>query len=492
MDNTRTPTRPVFENTYLDLPSRCYVRSAPEPVPAARLLYLNRSLCAALGLDPDGCDAAGWAALCSGAVGGADALALAYAGHQFGHFSPSLGDGRAHLLGELRDAAGRRHAVQLKGSGRTAYSRGGDGLAALGPVLREYLLSEAMHALGVPTTRALAVVATGRSVYREGPLPGAILTRVARGLLRVGSFEYFAARGDSDALDALLGLALRQFHPELVDHPAPALALLTAVAGTQASLIAQWMALGFIHGVMNTDNVAISGETLDYGPCTFMNTHDAATVYSAIDRQGRYAYGNQPAIAQWNLARLAEALLPVFPGDGEQALADARAVIEAFPAHYRRALVARYRAKLGLGAARDGDEALIDELLRLMQAGAADHTRLFRRLCDLRADPRAEPAVHALFTVTDGLSAWLERWQVRVGAPDPAAAGAMRAVNPALIPRNHHVDAALRAAVEADDFAPYERLQRALSTPYQDRPEFSDLAQPPPPGGDIRNTFCGT
>jgi len=492
MDGTRSPAPPVFENGYLDLPARCYVRTAPEPVPAARLLYLNRALCEALGLDPDARDAAGWAALCSGADSGTQALALAYAGHQFGQFSPSLGDGRAHLLGELRDADGRQHAVQLKGSGRTPYSRGGDGLAALGPVLREYLISEAMHALGVPTTRALAVVATGRSVHREARLPGAILTRVARGLLRVGSFEYFAARGDTEALAALLGQALRRFHPELADHPVPALALLTAVAGTQASLIAQWMALGFIHGVMNTDNVAISGETIDYGPCAFMNAHDAATVYSAIDRHGRYAYGNQPAIAQWNMARFAEALLPLFPGDGEQALADARAVIEAFPVHYRRALLALYRAKLGFGDARDGDEGLIDELLRLMQAGAADHTLLFRRLCDLRADPLAAPAVLALFTASAGMDTWLARWQARVGAPDQAAAAAMRAVNPALIPRNHHVDAALRAAVEADDFAAFERLRNALSTPYQDRPEFSDLSRPPAPGGDIRNTFCGT
>lgn len=493
------PESAVFEDACHDLPERCYIRTAPDPGPLPRLLYLNQPLCRALGLDPDARDPEGWAALLSGREAArqgvsdhADAVALAYAGHQFGHFSPSLGDGRAHLLGALRDAQGRQHAVQLKGSGRTPFSRGGDGLAALGPVLREYLMSEAMHALGVPTTRALAVVTTGRSVYRETAQPGAILTRIARGLLRVGTFEYFAARGDTAVVQALVAHALRHLHPDHDGAANPALALLEAVAAAQAELVAHWMSLGFIHGVMNTDNVAISGETIDYGPCAFMNAHDAATVYSAIDHQGRYAYGNQPAIAQWNLARFAEALLPVFPGDRDQALAEASALVTGFADRYERARLARYRAKLGLSGAEADDAALIDALLESMRVGAADHTLVFRRLADLRADPSAEAEWLALFGAGAGASDWLTRWRERSGPPDAAAAAAMRGVSPALIPRNHHVDAALRAAVEEGDFSLFERLQSACSDPFNDRPAFADLCAPPPPGGDIRNTFCGT
>ena len=482
----------AFDNSYARLPRHMYARLDPVPVAAPELLAFNHGLAETLGADPAAVqDAARLAATFAGNAlpAGAEPIALAYAGHQFGSFVPQLGDGRAHLIGEVLDHRGRRFDIQLKGSGATPFSRGGDGRAALGPVLREYLLSEAMQALGVPTTRALAAVATGEPVYREEPLPGAVFTRVAASHIRIGSFQYFAARGDLEALQRLLDHAIARHYPAAVKAERPALALLEAVADAQAALVAQWLGLGFIHGVMNTDNTAISGETIDYGPCAFMDTYDPATVFSSIDRRGRYAYANQPRIAQWNLARLAEALLPLVDADERQAVELATPVVEGFSAHFERHWLAVMRAKLGLAGAEAGDAALVQGLLDAMQAGAMDFTRTFRRLCDRAAGPEAaggEPAP---------LAGWMEAWRARLARdPLPAAErpAAMRRANPAVIPRNHRVEEALAAAVREGDLAPFEQLLEILSRPWEDRPEAESFMGPPEAPDPAYRTFCGT
>src|SRR6185312_422525 len=381
-----------LQHSYASLPQRLFARVAPTPVPDPRLVVLNATLARELGLDPDMPQAEAAALLCGNLLPeDSDPIAMAYAGHQFGGFVPSLGDGRAILLGEIRGPDGALHDIQLKGAGLTRFSRNGDGRAALGPMLREYLISEAMHALGIPTTRSLAVVTTGEQVYRQRALPGAILTRVAASHVRVGTFQYFAARGDQDAVRTLLEYVIARHYPEARDAQVPALAVLKSVAQRQAALIAQWMQVGFIHGVMNTDNMAISGETLDYGPCAFMDTYDPNTVFSSIDHQGRYAFRNQPAIAQWNLARLAETLLPLIDPRAETAIQLATETIEPFVAEFDARFLAGMRRKIGLSVPVDGDADLVRRLLAEMAQSHADFTLTFRRLALVAQQPDEEP-----------------------------------------------------------------------------------------------------
>ncbi len=473
-----------FANTYARLPERFYARLAPTPVAAPRLVRLNTALAAQLGLDPDDLTAD----VLSGNLvpEGAEPMALAYAGHQFGNFVPQLGDGRANLLGEV---AGRD--IQLKGAGRTPFSRGGDGRAALGPVLREYLISEAMHALGVPTTRALAAVTTGEPVARETMLPGAIVTRVASSHIRVGTFQYFAARQDTDGVRALADYAIARHYPDVSGYKA----FLEAVIARQAELIARWLLIGFIHGVMNTDNCSIAGETIDYGPCAFMDAYDPATVFSSIDRQGRYAYGNQPRIAVWNLARLAETLLPLLADDDDQAVAIAQETLSGFGRTFEAAYFGGLRRKIGLSVERDGDNALAQDLLTAMAKNQADFTLTFRGLCNAAVKPERDAAVRDLFVDPSAYDAWAARWRQRLAfafeTPE-ARRDAMRAVNPAYIPRNHNVEAALNAAIENDDFGPFEALLTVLSRPFDDQPGFARYAAPPAPSERVHQTFCGT
>ncbi|MEO8309131.1 MAG: protein adenylyltransferase SelO, partial [Pseudomonadota bacterium] len=422
--------------------------------------------------------------------------AMAYAGHQFAHFVPQLGDGRAILLGELQAADGQLYDLQLKGAGRTPFSRAGDGRAALGPMLREYLISEAMFALGIPTTRALAVVTTGQQVLREEPQPGAVLTRIAASHLRVGTFEFFAARGDTQAVRALLDYAIQRHYPHRFansgDVTNRALAFLECVAHRQAALIAQWMSVGFIHGVMNTDNMAISGETIDYGPCAFMDQYDPGTVFSSIDQRGRYAYGNQPAIAQWNLARLAETLLPLIDVDQSTAVASATAVIEAFSANFDAQLLALMRRKVGLSNLQDDDPRLIGDLLALMREARADFTLTFRYLAGAARD---EAPLRALFADQALLDAWLGRWRSRLEAdPQPTEQRRLQMlqVNPAFIARNHQVEAALNAASQRDDLAPLRTLLTVLQRPFDEQPAHAVLMQPPLESQRVLATFCGT
>ncbi len=460
-----------FDNSYVrDLPGS-YLRLAPDVAPAPELVALNLTLARDLGLG-DLPHAAAWF---SGAEvpPGADPVALAYAGHQFGGFSPQLGDGRAHLLGEFLDPAGQRFDLQLKGSGRTPFSRGGDGKATLGPMLREYLISEAMHALGIPTTRSLAVVATGETVWREaGGLPGAVLARVAASHIRVGTFQFFHARGEVEKLRSLMNYTIARHFPDLA--PADALGLFDAVTARQAGLIALWMGVGFVHGVMNTDNMALSGETIDYGPCAFMEAYAPGTVFSSIDRQGRYAYANQPLILGWNLARLAETLLPFFDADETRAVDLANTRLEAIAGIYRAEWLAVMRRKLALDGAEDGDGALIDDLLALMAAQGADWTQTFRRLAGEGDLP--------------GFEGWLPRWRARLRGDAKAA---LRAANPAVIPRNHLVEAALTAAT-AGDLAPFRTLLAAITDPFAPETGREGFALPAPQGFGDYVTFCGT
>jgi uncharacterized protein YdiU (UPF0061 family) len=429
---------------------------------------------------------------------GSEPLAMAYAGHQFGHFVPRLGDGRANLLGEVLGRDGVRYDIQLKGSGPTPFSRGGDGRAALGPVLREYIVSEAMAALGLPTTRALAAVTTGERVRRDTLLPGAVFTRVAASHLRVGTFQYFAAQGDTDGTRTLADYAIARHYPEAAQAEHPYRALLDGVVARQARLIAQWMLLGFIHGVMNTDNTSISGETIDYGPCAFMEAYDPAKVFSSIDHYGRYSYGNQPSAAHWNLARLAEALLPVLEqeaGDGEAALASAKESLTAFGLQFEAARSAGLRRKLGLFTEREGDALLGQDLLTRMAANRADFTLTFRRLCDAAAGPEGDEGVRALFADPSAYDSWAVGWRRRLeeeAGPRQARAAAMRMANPAFIPRNHMVEAALNAAMERQDFQPFEELVDVVSRPYEDRPGLERYATPARPEECVRQTFCGT
>ncbi len=484
-----------FDNSYRRLPERFFAAQAPATVAAPRLIAFNRPLARELRLDVAAIEPRA-AELFSGNALAADAqpIALAYAGHQFGHFVPQLGDGRALLLGEVVDAHGRRRDLQLKGSGRTPFSRQGDGRAALGPVLREYLVSEAMHALGVPTSRALAAVTTGETVFRERPLPGAVLTRVAASHVRIGTFQFFAARGDDEAVRLLADHAIARHDPALVGAPRPYLAFLEAVAARQAALVARWLQVGFVHGVMNTDNMTVSGETIDYGPCAFVDAYDPGTVFSSIDHGGRYAFANQPLIAQWNLARLAETLLPLIDPDRTAAIAAATAVLEAFPVRFAQCWLDGMRAKLGLATEHGDDRELVQALLDAMHASAADYTLTFRRLCDAAADARADDGVRTLFAAPAAFDAWAARWRARIAGDlrSPAErARAMRAVNPLFIPRNHRVEQAIAAAIDGD-FGPFETLRAVLAEPFDEHPEHADHALPPRPDERVLETFCGT
>ena len=476
-----------FDNTYVRLPDSLYVRHKPVPVKAPAIALLNRELARALGLEADILDSPEGAAIFAGNTlpVGADPIAQAYAGHQFGHFT-MLGDGRAILLGEQVTPDGERFDIQLKGSGQTPFSRRGDGRAALGPMLREYIVSEAMHALGIPSTRSLAVVTTGEPVQRETALAGAILTRVAGSHIRVGTFEYLAARGRTDDLRALAEYTMRRHYPALAETQNPFLELLRAVMERQAGLVAQWLHIGFIHGVMNTDNVSLCGESIDYGPCAFMDAYDPATVFSSIDRDGRYAYGNQPSIAQWNLTRLAETLLPLLHEDEDKATQMAREALDEFPALFRRAWVGGMRAKLGLFTKEDDDAVLAQDLLKLMRNHRADYTLTLRGLSeDLPEGP---------FFRNPDFMLWRMRWRERLGRQEETiedSRALMRANNPAIIPRNDRVEEAIRAATQENDLTPARRLLAALAKPFEDRPEHAPFREPTPfdPG---YQTFCGT
>ncbi len=490
----------AFDNSYARLPDRFYARVFPTKVSDPRVVRVNRPLAELLGVSAEGLTSSAGAAMLVGneIPSGAEPLALAYAGHQFGGFVPQLGDGRAILLGEVVGNDGRRRDIQLKGSGRTPFSRGGDGRAALGPVLREYLVSEAMAALGIPTTRALAVATTGERVHREEALPGAILTRVAASHLRVGTFEFFAARGDREALVALTAHALARHYPDAGGSGNDALALLEQVIEAQASLVARWLGVGFVHGVMNTDNTAISGETLDYGPCAFLDAYDPGRTFSSIDDRGRYAFANQPRVAHWNMTRLAEALLGLIAEDEEEAVRLAMERLDRFPARFEAAHLRVLRAKLGLAhedPERDGDRALAHDLLERLATNHVDYTSFFRRLCASAADPAADAAVLPLFDDPAAFQTWAETWRRRLAteARAPAAqAFEMKRTNPAFIPRNHRVEEAIEAAVRRDDFNPFDVLTDVLANPYDDQPERAHLAEPPGTDQRAYRTFCGT
>ncbi|PWR24944.1 protein adenylyltransferase SelO [Zavarzinia aquatilis] len=481
-----------FDNSYARLPERFHAFLAPTPVAAPGLIRVNRDLCADLGLDADALAASPDILAGNRVPAGAQPLAEAYAGHQFGNFVPQLGDGRAILLGEVIDREGRRRDIQLKGSGPTPFSRSGDGRAALGPVLREYIVSEAMHALGIPTTRALGAVTTGDYVRRDRVLPGAVLTRVAASHIRVGTFQYFAVRGDTEALRLLADHVIARHYPDLAGAENTALALLVRVAERQASLVARWMHVGFVHGVMNTDNVTVSGETIDFGPCAFMEAFDVNTVFSSIDERGRYAFGNQGGIANWNIARFAETLLPLIDEDEARAIAAATEVVQGFAIRFRDHWLSGMRAKLGLATAEDGDLALIQALLGAMQQNGADYTLTFRHLAGL-LDGRAVP--RDLFIDPTAFDAWAEGWHARLAredTPADATAAAMRATNPVFIPRNHRVEQAIAAAEQRGDFAPFHRLVAILARPFDEQPDAAEYAEPAPPGEEVRRTFCGT
>jgi len=487
----------VFSNSYARLPEHFFARLSPTPVAKSRLIKFNEPLASELGVDARGLRRDELAAVFAGNVipSGAEPIAMAYAGHQFGTFVPQLGDGRAILLGEVVDRNGERRDVQLKGAGRTPFSRRGDGRATLGPVLREYLVSEAMHALGIPTTRALAAVSTGETVFRDRPLPGAVLTRVASSHIRIGTFQYFAARGDMEAVKRLSGYVIDRHFPEARDSERPTLALLQIVVERQALLVARWMHIGFIHGVMNTDNTALSGETIDFGPCAFLDSYDPATTFSAIDELGRYAYGNQPTMAQWNLARFAETLLPLLDPNPERAVEIANEAISMFTARFQEHWLAGMRAKLGLVRNEEGDLELARALLRAMHENAADFTLTFRRLCDAAVDEKADVNLRALFANPAAYDNWASRWRSRLAAERldlDARAQAMRAVNPAFIPRNHRVEQALDAAVEYGDFSRFAELLTVLSRPYEDQADYADYANPPNADERVLRTFCGT
>ena len=480
-----------FDTQYTKLPSVFHHTGEPGPAPQPKVMVVNNSLSRALGLRVEDLPPETQAALFSGCALAEQSVPFsqAYAGHQFGGFT-ILGDGRAHVLGEHLTPDGQRFDIQLKGSGRTPYSRGGDGLATLGPMLREYLISEAMAALKIPTTRSLAVVSTGARVQREEPLPGAILTRVAASHLRIGTFEFAAALGDPKQIQALLNYAIDRHDPELANASCPALALWDAVAERQAALVTSWLRVGFVHGVMNTDNMTISGETIDYGPCAFIDGYANATVFSSIDRGGRYAFGNQPWIARWNLARFAEALLPLIDTDQDKAVAVAEERLAQFQTSMSEAWTDMMRDKLGLPGKREEDLSLATSLLELMEETSADYTDTFRALSGATALPPALKRAR-------GWDPWHVRWDARCDrAPgDELAASAharMRQANPAIIPRNHLVEAALEAAVKTEDLEPFHRLLAALQAPYEERPELAPFQEPPPDSSRHYQTFCGT
>lgn len=490
------PIPPRFDNSYARLPERFYARVNPEPALAPGLIQVNDKLARELGLDPD------WLASDIGiqtVAGnhipeGADPIATAYAGHQFGGWSAQLGDGRALLLGEIISPKGERFDVQLKGSGRTPFSRGGDGRAPLGPVLREYLVSESMAALGVPTTRTLSAVTTGDEVYRNGALPGAVLARVAQSHIRIGTVQFFSARGDVEGLRLLLDHVIHRHYPEVAEAESPYLALFAAVIERQAKLVAKWQLLGFIHGVMNTDNVLLSGETIDYGPCAFMDQFDPAAVFSSIDQQGRYAYRNQPSIAHWNLARLGQAMLPILGDDQALALEQAGAILDEFPKRFSLAYHQELKRKLGLASDTEEAVQLGTDLFQLMTEQNTDFTLTFRQLTEL-ANPGIKPSTSHLFQLPESFAPWLARWQPLSGWGSDTAQPrhvAMLQANPIVIPRNHLVEEAIQAAVESSDFQPFHQLLDQVTRPYELDAGANRYAIPPTPDQVVTATFCGT
>jgi uncharacterized protein YdiU (UPF0061 family) len=487
----------AFDNSYARLPERFYARLPPTPVSAPRLVKLNEALARDLGLDPAWLMSPEGVEVLAGnrIAEGSEPIAQAYAGHQFGGFVPQLGDGRAILLGEVVDRDGVRRDIQLKGSGPTPFSRRGDGRAALGPVLREYIIAEAMQALHIPTTRALAAVLTGDHVLREDALPGAVLTRIASSHIRVGTFQYFAVRGDIDAIRALADHVIGRHYPEAANADNVYLVLLESVIARQATLVARWLGVGFIHGVMNTDNMSIAGETIDYGPCAFMDTYHPGTIYSSIDSQGRYAYANQPQIAQWNLARFTETLLPLLGETEAEQLERGTGALTGFAQFFEEAYTRELRAKLGLMQVRDGDLDLAHDLLDRMTRNEADMTLTFRRLADAAENPAADANVAELFKDADGFTEWASRWRARLdeeGGDPKLRREAMRRTNPVYIPRNHLVEEAISAAVGRQDFQPFEDLLRVLSRPFEEQAGRERYALPPKPEEVVRQTFCGT
>ena len=488
------PGRVAFDNSYARLPERFFTRQAPTPVAAPRLILINAALAEQLGLDPSALASPEWIDVLAGnrLPKSAEPIACAYAGHQFGNFVPQLGDGRAILLGEVVGRDGIRRDVQLKGAGPTPFSRGGDGRAALGPVLREYLVSEAMAALGIPTTRALAAVTTGESVRRETALPGAVLTRVATSHIRVGTFQYFAARDDMEAVRQLADHVIARHYPEAAHAENPYRGLLEGVVARQAGLVARWLLVGFVHGVMNTDNSSVAGETIDYGPCAFLDAYDPETVFSSIDRGSRYAYGEQPRIVHWNLARLAETLLPLLADNEDAAQASALEALAAFRGRFEATYLGGLRRKIGFETERDGDNALAQDLLQRMAANRADFTLTFRLLCDAAIGPSGDTAMRPLFADPAAYDDWAARWRQRLTGDPTARRIAMQEVNPAYIPRNHLVEEAIEAAVERQDFSAFERLGAVLQRPYEEKPGFERYAVAPQPHGPAYRTFCGT
>jgi uncharacterized protein YdiU (UPF0061 family) len=497
---SNAPSIGAFDNSYARLPSSFHAAAMPDPAASPRLIRFNDALAEELGLDVSGLEDAAKAAIFSGNVipDGARPIALAYAGHQFGNFVPQLGDGRAILLGEVIDRTGNRRDIQLKGSGPTSFSRRGDGRAALGPVLREYLVSEAMAALGVPTTRSLAAVTTGNVVYRETRLPGAVVTRVAASHIRVGTFQFFAARSDIDGLKALADHVIARHYPDVSGAANNYFAIYGAIVGRQAELIARWMQLGFIHGVMNTDNMAVSGETIDYGPCAFLDEYNPAKVFSSIDQHGRYAFANQPHIARWNLARLAETLLPLFDDDTDKAVGVAQDVLGTFMDRFETAYLAGMRPKLGLATAREEDRALVRGLLETMAASAVDYTLTFRSLAnDVGLSPNEvdNGETRKLFIDHKAFDVWARLWLDRLAledAPETERRALMNASNPKFIPRNHLVEEFIAAAIEQGDFAPFHEMLAVVTRPFDEQPGNERYAEPPAPEQRVLQTFCGT
>ncbi len=483
----------TFDNTYARLPDAFFKRIAPAPVGAPVMIRLNDSLAAELGIDVAELASPTGLAILSGnqQADGSEPLAMAYSGHQFGGFSPQLGDGRAILLGEIVGNDGVRRDVQLKGSGPTPFSRRGDGRSALGPVLREYIISEAMAALGVPTTRALAVVASGDHVVREGMMPGGVFTRVAQSHIRIGTFQWFAARQDLDNLRVLADYVIARHYPALQQEENPYLALLNKVIERQARLIAHWIQLGFIHGVMNTDNMTVSGETIDYGPCAFMDTYHPAKTFSSIDHQGRYAFGNQGPIGQWNLTRFAETLLPLLHADQNTAIAMAEAALDTFTDLHQTALQTRFAARIGLEPDHADDWSLVESLLQAMADGKADFTLVFRHLATA-LDSGSDDTVTRLFNQPTAIVAWMNVWRTRlqhVGRSQSLAL--MRSTNPVYIPRNHRIEEAIKAG-NAGDFKPFHRLNQVLQHPFTEQADCSEYEAAPAPDEVVHATFCGT
>ena len=486
----------AFENTYVRLPDAFYERVKPTTATAPVLLRVNDALARQLRIDPDFLKSPAGLGVLSGndIAPGSEPIAQAYAGHQFGSFVPQLGDGRAVLLGEVVDVTGKRYDLQLKGSGRTRFSRRGDGRAALGPVIREYIVSEAMAALGIPTTRSLAAVLTGENVMRERALPGGILTRVASSHLRVGTFQYFAARGDLENLRILADYAIARHYPAVRGADDPYRAFYDAVVASMAQLTARWMLVGFIHGVLNTDNTAIAGETIDYGPCAFMDAYYPDKVFSSIDQFGRYSFANQPAVIKWNLARFAETLLPLMADGAREAVEAANASIARFNDHYDQAYISGLREKLGLTLELEGDLELGADLLTRMAENQADFTLTFRALAEAAVDSKRDSDVRALFTNPVSFDEWAGRWRQRLSFEDQAARACrirMRSVNPMYIPRNHRVEAAI-ADAEVGRFEKFHELVNVLAHPYDDQPDFAGYAKSPALEEEVLRTFCGT